>query len=37
MKSVHDLLYKRGHVKVQSRRIPLTDNKLIEEKLGEFL
>jgi 60S ribosomal protein uL30 len=36
MKTVHDLLYKRGHAKIDSRRIPITDNKVIEQKLGKF-
>jgi len=35
MKSVHDLVYKRGFVKLDKRRIPITDNKLIEQGLGK--
>jgi large subunit ribosomal protein L7e len=35
MKSIHDLLYKRGHAKMDGRRIPISDNKLIEDKLGK--
>jgi len=36
MKSIHDLIYKRGYVKINKRRIPITDNKLIEQGLGKF-
>jgi len=36
MKTVHDLVYKRGYGKVEGRRIPLTDNKIIDQKLGKF-
>ena len=32
-KLVHDLIYKRGHAKVHSQRIPITDNKIIESAL----
>jgi len=35
MKSVRDLIYKRGYVKVKGSRIPITDNKIIEERLGK--
>jgi len=35
MKSIHDLVYKRGHAKIDGRRIPITDNKIIEDKLGK--
>lgn len=31
LKSVRDLIYKRGYGKVNKNRIPLTDNKIIEE------
>ena len=34
LKSVRELIYKRGHGKVQGRRIPLTDNNIIEGVLG---
>jgi len=34
LKSVRDLVYKRGHAKVRGRRIPLTSNDIIERKLG---
>ncbi len=35
-KTIHDLVYKRGFAKVDHRRIPITDNKIIEQSLGEF-
>lgn len=34
LKTVHDLLYKRGFAKVNHRRVPITDNNIIEENLG---
>ncbi|VDM24468.1 unnamed protein product [Toxocara canis] len=37
MKSVHDLIYKRGYAKVNSRRVPITDNSIIESTLGTFV
>ena len=36
VKSVSDLIYKRGHGKVNKQRIPLTDNTIIEEQLGKY-
>ncbi|KAJ5156763.1 hypothetical protein N7492_009566 [Penicillium capsulatum] len=36
LKSVRELLYKRGYGKVDKQRIPLTDNQLIEEQLGKY-
>ena len=33
LKSVRDLIYKRGFVKINHQRIPITDNSLIERKL----
>jgi len=35
LKSVRELIYKRGFAKINNNRIPLTDNKLIEEHLGK--
>jgi len=35
MKSVHDLVFKRGFAKLKGQRIPIVDNKIIEEKLGK--
>ncbi|KAK0508847.1 hypothetical protein JMJ35_009123 [Cladonia borealis] len=36
IKTVRDLVYKRGYGKVDKQRIPLTDNQIIEEQLGKF-
>lgn len=36
MKTIRELVYKRGFAKVNGRRIPITDNKIIEEKLGKY-
>jgi len=36
LKSVRELLYKRGHGKVDKQRIALTDNKIIEKVLGKY-
>ncbi|KAK2868617.1 hypothetical protein Q7C36_000488 [Tachysurus vachellii] len=34
LKSVRELIYKRGFGKIRKQRIPLTDNSLIEKNLG---
>jgi len=34
-KTIHDLVYKRGFAKVNHRRIPITDNKIVEDSLGK--
>ncbi|VDL77739.1 unnamed protein product [Nippostrongylus brasiliensis] len=36
LKTVHDLVYKRGFAKVDKRRVPITDNNIIEESLGKY-
>ncbi|KIK08220.1 hypothetical protein K443DRAFT_672715 [Laccaria amethystina LaAM-08-1] len=36
LKTVRELIYKRGYGKVQKQRIPLTNNAVIEEALGKF-
>lgn len=36
LKTVRELLYKRGHGKVNKERIALTDNRIIEQSLGKF-
>lgn len=36
LKSVRELIYKRGYGKVDSQRIPLSDNAVIEGALGKF-
>jgi len=35
LKSVRELIYKRGFGKVRHQRIPLTDNSIIENTLGK--
>ena len=36
LKSVRELIYKRGYGKINKQRIPLTDNALIENALGKY-
>jgi len=36
LKSVRELIYKRGYGKVNKQRIPLTDNAVIEQNLGKY-
>ncbi|KAI5848067.1 ribosomal protein L30, ferredoxin-like fold domain-containing protein [Tricharina praecox] len=36
LKSVRELIYKRGYGKIERQRIPLTDNSLIEANLGQY-
>jgi len=36
LKSVRELIYKRGYAKINKQRIPLTDNAVIEENLGKL-
>lgn len=36
LKSIRELIYKRGYGKVDKQRIPLTNNAIIEEKLGKY-
>ncbi|KAJ6015608.1 60S ribosomal protein L7 [Penicillium herquei] len=36
LKSVRELLYKRGYGKVDKQRVALTDNQMIEENLGKY-
>ncbi|KAM5430530.1 60S ribosomal protein L7 [Microsporum canis] len=36
LKSVRELVYKRGYGKINKQRIALTDNQLIEENLGKY-
>merc|ERR1711976_89538 len=35
-KSMRELVYKRGFGKVDGRRLPLTDNAMIEQQLGKY-
>lgn len=36
LKTVRELIYKRGYGKVDKQRIALTDNAIIEASLGKF-
>jgi len=36
LSTIRRLIYKRGYVKSQGRRIPITDNRIIERALGRF-
>merc|ERR1712178_149209 len=36
LKSVRELIYKRGYGKVNKCRIPLSDNEIISKSLGEY-
>lgn len=36
LKSVRELIYKRGYGKINKQRIPLTDNAIVEESLGKY-
>ncbi|KAJ9560916.1 hypothetical protein OSB04_006076 [Centaurea solstitialis] len=36
LKSVKELIYKRGYGKLNKQRIPLTDNSIVEQGLGKF-
>lgn len=36
LKSVRELIYKRGFAKVNGQRIAITSNQIIEDKLGKF-
>ncbi|KAI4200111.1 MAG: hypothetical protein LQ350_004150 [Teloschistes chrysophthalmus] len=36
LKTVRELVYKRGYGKIDKQRVPLTDNQLIEDHLGKY-
>ncbi|KAI9741638.1 MAG: 60S ribosomal protein L7 [Cirrosporium novae-zelandiae] len=36
LKTVRELIYKRGYGKIDKQRIPLSDNQLIEDNLGKY-
>merc|ERR1712094_162546 len=36
LKSVRELIYKRGFGKINKQRLPLNDNSVIEKALGKF-
>jgi large subunit ribosomal protein L7e len=35
LKAIKELIYKRGYAKIDGQRIPITDNSVIEKKLGK--
>jgi len=35
LKTIRELIYKRGYAKVKGQRLPITDNTIIEENLGK--
>ncbi|XLS57910.1 hypothetical protein HN51_007665 [Arachis hypogaea] len=36
LKSIKELIYKKGHMKIEKRKVPLTDNNIIEQELGKY-
>ncbi|KAF2690083.1 60s ribosomal protein-like protein l7 [Lentithecium fluviatile CBS 122367] len=36
LKTVRELIYKRGYAKVNKQRLPISDNEVIEKELGKF-
>lgn len=36
LKSVRELVYKRGYLKINGQRIPISDNSIVEQQLGKF-
>ncbi|GKV45392.1 hypothetical protein SLE2022_380890 [Rubroshorea leprosula] len=36
LKSVRDLIYKRGYARIDKKPVPLTDNSVIEQALGKY-
>jgi len=36
LKSVRELIYKRGYMKIRGQRIAITDNQLVEQTLGKY-
>merc|ERR1712127_36913 len=36
LKTVRDLVYKRGFAKINKQRIPITSNEIIEQRLGKY-
>merc|ERR1712159_570082 len=36
IKSVRELIYKRGYGEINGQRIPLTDNEIIDKALGQY-
>ncbi|KAL1349711.1 large ribosomal subunit protein uL30z isoform X1 [Arachis hypogaea] len=36
LKSIKELIYKKGHMKIEKRKVPLTDNNIVEQELGKY-
>lgn len=36
LKTIRELIYKRGYAKINRQRIPISDNSIIEEQLGKY-
>ncbi|WFD33617.1 60S ribosomal protein L7 [Malassezia cuniculi] len=36
LKTIRELVYKRGYARINRQRIPITDNSIIEEHLGKY-
>lgn len=36
LKTVRELIYKRGYAKINRQRIPLSDNNIVEQHLGKY-
>lgn len=36
LKSVRELIYKRGYAKIKGQRIPITNNRMVQRKLGSY-
>jgi large subunit ribosomal protein L7e len=36
LKTIKSLVYKRGYAKIEGKRVPLTDNAIIEKSLGKY-
>jgi large subunit ribosomal protein L7e len=36
LKTVRELIYKRGYGKIDKQRVPLSDNQIIEKSLGKY-
>lgn len=36
LKSVRELIYKRGYAKIKGQRIPITNNRMVQRKLGLY-
>ncbi|KAK7271939.1 hypothetical protein RJT34_28222 [Clitoria ternatea] len=36
LKSIKELIYKKGNVRIDKRKVPLTDNNIVEQELGKF-